>query len=70
MLELVKPYQIHLHSKTCRKYRNEKCRFRFGRFFTNKTIFAQPFADSVPQDVKLQKNATKKYYFEKGEELH
>ena len=55
LFELVKIYQIHRHSKTCRKYRNEKCRFRFGKFFTNKTIIAQPLADSVPPDVKLQK---------------
>ena len=55
LFELVKTYQIHRHSKTCRKYRNEKCRFRFGKFFTNKTIIAQPLADSVPPDVKLQK---------------
>ena len=55
MFELVKTYQIHRHSKTCRKYRNDKCRLRFGKFFTNKTIIAQPLADSVPPDVKLQK---------------
>ena len=55
MFELVKTYQIHRHSKTCRKYRNEKCIFHFGKFFTNKTIIAQPLADSVPPDVKLQK---------------
>ena len=54
MFEFVKTYQIHGHSKTCRKYRNEKCRFRFGKFFTNKTIIAQPLTDSVPPDVKLQ----------------
>ena len=52
---LVKTYQIHLHSKMCRKYRNEKCRFRFVKFFTNKTVIAQPLADSVAPDVKLQK---------------
>ena len=27
----------------------------FGKFFPNKTIIAQPLADSVPPDVKLQK---------------
>ena len=55
LFELVKTYQIHRHSKTCRKYRNEKCRFRFGKFFTNKTIITQPLAaDSLPPDVKLQ----------------
>ena len=55
LFELVKTYQIHRHSKTCRKYKNEKCRFRFGESFTNKTIIAQPLADSVSPDVKLQK---------------
>ena len=55
MFELVKTDQIHRHSKTCRKHRNEKCRFRFATFSTNKTIIAQPLADSFPPDVKLQK---------------
>ena len=55
MFELVKTDQIHRHSKTCRKYRNEKCRFRFATFSTKKTIIAQPLADSFPPDVKLQK---------------
>ena len=53
--ELVKTDQIYGHSKTCRKYRNEKCRFCFGKFFTNKTIIEQPLGDSVPPDAKLQK---------------
>ena len=30
LFELAKNYQIHHHSKTCCKYRNKKCRFRFG----------------------------------------
>ena len=55
LFELVKTYQIHRHSKTCHKYRNQKYRFRFGEFFTNKAIIAQPLADSVPPDVKLRK---------------
>ena len=55
LFELVKTYQIYRHSKTCREYRNEKCRFRFGKFFTNKTIIAQTLAGSVPPDVKLQR---------------
>ena len=36
LLEIVKTYQIHSQSKTCRKYRNKKYRFCFGKFFTNK----------------------------------
>ena len=29
---LVKTYQAHTHSKTCRKYKNLACRFNFGHF--------------------------------------
>ena len=29
---LVKLYQLHRHSRTCRKYKNELCRFKFGTF--------------------------------------
>ena len=43
---------MHQHSKTCRKYRNEKCRFHFGKFYTNRTIIAQPLSDSLSVDVK------------------
>ena len=50
--ELLKTYQIHCHSKTCRKYRNEKSRFHFGKFFTSRTIIAQPLPDSLSVDKK------------------
>ena len=30
---LVKTFQIHKHSKTCRKFKNQNCRFHFGKFF-------------------------------------
>ena len=52
MFELAKTYQIHHHSKTCRKYRNEKCRFNFGKFFTSHAIIGQPLKDHIPQDVR------------------
>ena len=55
LFELARTYQIQHHSKNCRKYRNEKRRLRFVRFFTNKTIIAQPLPDSVASDAKLQK---------------
>lgn len=42
---LVKMYQKHSHSKTCRKYKNIICRFNFGQFFTNSTIVAEPLPD-------------------------
>ena len=52
LFELVKTYQIRRHSKTWRKYRNEKCRFHFRKFFTNRTIIAQPLSDSLSVDEK------------------
>ncbi|XP_057310266.1 uncharacterized protein LOC130648243 [Hydractinia symbiolongicarpus] len=39
---LVKTFQIHAHSKSCRKYKNIPCRYSFGKFFTAKTIVAEP----------------------------
>ena len=36
LYELVKTYQILGRSKSCRKYKNDKCRFNLGRFFTDK----------------------------------
>ena len=50
--ELVKTYQKHSHSKTCRKYKNMKCRFDFGHFFTNKIIVAEPLSDDLDPEVK------------------
>ena len=40
LFEPVKTYQLHHHSKTCRKYRNEKCRFYLGKYFTSHTIIS------------------------------
>ena len=45
---LVKTYQMHRHSHSCRKYKKDKCRFHFGRFFTSKTIVAKPLPESMP----------------------
>ena len=42
LYELVKTYQIHSHSKICRKVKNKNCRFNFGKFFSNRTIIAKP----------------------------
>ena len=50
--ELVKTYQKHSHSKTCRKYKNIKCRFSFGQFFTNRTIVAEPLPDDLDLEEK------------------
>ena len=32
LYDMVKTYQTHNHSKTCRKYKNVACRFNFGQF--------------------------------------
>ena len=49
LYQLVKIFQIHCHSKVCRKYKNSKCRFNFGRFFTDKNIIAIPLQDTLNQ---------------------
>ena len=55
LFELVKTYQIHHHSKTSRKYENEKSRLHFGKFIKTRTISAQLLEDSVPEDIKYAK---------------
>ena len=54
LFELVKTFQLHRHSKTCRKYRNEKCSFHFGKFFSHRTIVAEPLPDNMPEEIKMQ----------------
>ena len=44
----IKTYQIHRHSKTWRKYKNDKCRFNFGRLFTGRTNVAKPLPNNMP----------------------
>lgn len=50
--ELVKTYQKHNHSKTCRKYKNVSCRFNFGQFFTNRTIVAEPLSAELDEGAR------------------
>ena len=49
---LVKTYQKHTHSGSCRKYKNIQCRFNFGQFFTNTTIVAEPLSDDLDEAIK------------------
>ena len=51
LYELVNQYQTHKHSKICRKYKHKLCRYGFGKFFTEKTIIAQPLDDGI-EDVE------------------
>lgn len=48
----MKVYQKHNHSKACRKYKNNQCRFNFGQFFTNSTIIAEPLPDDLDETNK------------------
>ncbi len=50
--DLVKTYQKHNHSKTCRKYKNVTCRFNFGKFFTNRTLVAEPLNVDLDEEIK------------------
>ena len=50
---LVKTYQLHRHSKTCRKYKNQNCRFHFGKYFTDQTIISKPLSDDL-SDIEKQ----------------
>ena len=52
LYDLVKTYQRHNHSKTCRKYKNVTCRFNFGQFFTNKTVVADPLSEDMDEEIK------------------
>ena len=54
LFEFVKTFQVHRHSKKCRKYRNDKCRFNFGKFFTDKTIVAESIPEDMPEEIKNQ----------------
>ena len=60
LLELVKMYQLHRRSKTCRKYKSRPCRFNFVRYFTVKTIIAKPLPlylkDREKADIMVESN--------------
>ena len=51
--ELVKLYQLHRHSKVCKKYKNEVCRFKFRKFFTKETLVAEPLLDSMTEEMNV-----------------
>ena len=49
LFHLVTTYQIHSHSKSFRKYKNEKCQYHFGIFFTERTIIRLPLPSDLPE---------------------
>ena len=54
LFESVKTFQVYRHSKTCRKYRNDKYKFNFGKIFTDRTIVAEPIPEDMPEEIKKQ----------------
>ena len=67
---LVRSYQTHTHSKTCRKYKNIACRFNFGHFFTERTIIAKPLHCDVDKDEKKIVLKKKRSHIKQGERVH
>ena len=53
LFEIVRTYQKHSHSKSCRKYKNMECRYSFGKYFTDHTIIAHPLADKLSVEQKV-----------------
>ena len=46
-MNLLEKYQVHSHSKTCRKYDKDKSRFGFGKFFCKETIISEPLPEAL-----------------------
>ena len=61
---MVTTYQVRSHSKSCRKYKNEKYRYHFGKFFTEPTIISLPSPSDLPEAGKnniLNERTIKQY---------
>ena len=43
---------LHSHSQSYRKYKNQACRYHFGKFFTKQPIIAQPLPKEMSNEVK------------------
>ena len=52
LFDLVTTYQVHSHSKSCWKYKNEKCRSHLGKSFTERSIVSLPLQNHLPDPMK------------------
>ena len=50
--QLVTTYQVHSHSRSCRKYKTGKYRYHFGKFFTENTIIATLLPSDLSDEMK------------------
>ena len=50
---LVKSYQLHRYPKACRKYKNEPCRFKYGKIFSIETLAAELLPENMPEEIKV-----------------
>ena len=66
---LVKTFQIHSHSRTCWKYKKNKCRFSYGPFFfSDRTTISMPLDDGLSSEQKNYILNWQKTVLEKVEE--
>ena len=65
LFELVKTYQIHQHSKTCRKYKNEKGRFNLVNFSKTELSLHNPCQILKSVDEKNEIMGNKKLMLKK-----
>ena len=40
-------------SRTCRKYKNEPCGFKLGKFFSKETVVTEPLPENTPEEIKV-----------------
>ena len=52
LFALVTTFQLHSHSKSCRKYKTEKFRYHIGKCFTERTIVSLPLPNHLPDPAK------------------
>ena len=65
LYNLVQTYQSHHHSKSCRKYKNKKFRYSFGKFFTDRTIIAEPLPEQMSEEDRKEIMNKKKIILDK-----
>ena len=52
LFKLVTTYQVDSYSKLCRKCKNDKCCYHFGKFFTDHTTISMSLDSNLPEDVR------------------